>query len=71
VERELPITSPQWQFDYPRWQRFRELLNPFEPLLRVWETGYCLIAKLNESDGLLHLFVKVPDFSPAGRHEAL
>jgi hypothetical protein len=60
VTQGLKILKPRWPFDPSKWAqvRFSELENPFEPLLRLWCTGYRLVCDFETNDPTIRLYAK-------------
>lgn len=53
---DLAVTSDMWPVDRHQFQRFRDLPNPFSPLLDLWLTGYRISANFDEEDPAVHLY---------------
>ncbi|RCS56235.1 hypothetical protein DTL42_00015 [Bremerella cremea] len=54
--RDLRVTSDFWPVGRYEFERFRQLPNPFSPLLELWLTGYRISANFDKDDSAVHLY---------------
>lgn len=52
----LSISDPQWPLAVPQSTLFSQLPNPFEPLLKIWLTGYILLSSFDDEDQAIRLY---------------
>lgn len=58
---DLSVTEDVWPVDRYQFTRFRELPNPFAPLLELWLTGYRISADFNDKYPAVHLYANPSD----------
>ena len=56
LDKDLSVRLPRWPLDLEKWRRFRDLENPFDPILEIWSLGYYILSSFTETDSTIRLF---------------
>ncbi|EDX77144.1 hypothetical protein MC7420_281 [Coleofasciculus chthonoplastes PCC 7420] len=56
IEEELEVPGAYWPPSQVKWKLFSELLNPFEPVISLWQTGYVTKSSFFPDDPIIRFY---------------